>query len=79
MLDKHLEISDGDLPHDAIVLSREKLKNSEFTKNDYSLLTLYSHANPKKQLALEVSIFNSYSLIVYFWFIYKMKRLKKRI
>ena len=26
MLDKHLEISDGDLPHDAIVLSREKLK-----------------------------------------------------
>ena len=69
MLDKHLEISDGDLPHDAIVLSREKLKNSEFTKNDYSLLTLYSHANPKKQLALEVSIFNSYStnclLLVY--------------
>ena len=64
MLDKHLEISDGDLPHDAIVLSREKLKNS-----DYSLLTLYSHANPKKQLALEVSIFNSYStnclLLVY--------------
>ncbi|MGH2226994.1 PucR family transcriptional regulator, partial [Enterococcus faecalis] len=44
MLDKHLEISDGDLPHDAIVHSREKLKNSEFTKNDYSLLTLYSHA-----------------------------------
>lgn len=51
------------------MLSREKLKNSEFTKNDYSLLTLYSHANPKKQLALEVSIFNSYStnclLLVY--------------
>ncbi|MGH2180013.1 PucR family transcriptional regulator, partial [Enterococcus faecalis] len=32
----------------------------EFTINDSTLLTLYSPANPKKQLALEVSIFNSY-------------------
>ena len=46
MLDKHLEISDGDLPMMRLC-SQGKTKNSEFTKNDYSLLTLYSHANPK--------------------------------
>ena len=28
MLDKHLEISDGDLPHDAIVLSKRKTKKT---------------------------------------------------
>lgn len=37
MLDKHLEISDGDLPHDAIVLSREKLK----TVSSLKMITLF--------------------------------------
>jgi purine catabolism regulator len=69
LIDKQIEISEGELPQEAIVLAREKLRHSDFTKNDYSLLTLYSHTNPTKQQALEVSIFNSYStnclLLVY--------------
>jgi len=69
LVDKNIEIKNGQLPGDAIVLKRKKLRNNEFTKNDYSILTLYAPTNPQKQLALEVSIFNSYStncfLLVY--------------
>lgn len=60
MLDKYLEISDGDLFYDVIVFLREKLKNSEFIKNDYFFLIFYFYVNFKKQLVLEVFIFNSY-------------------
>lgn len=69
LIDKGIEISDGKIPRDAIVLARETLRNTDFTKNDYSLLTLYAHTNPQKHYALEVAIFNNYSanclLLVY--------------
>lgn len=48
MLDKYLEISDGDLFYDVIVFLREKLKNSEFIKNDYFFLIFYFYVNFKK-------------------------------
>lgn len=69
LIDKGIEISDGKIPRDAIVLARKTLRNTDFTKNDYSLLTLYAHTNPQKHYALEVAIFNNYSanclLLVY--------------
>ncbi|EOI6018920.1 PucR family transcriptional regulator [Enterococcus hirae] len=69
MIDKEIEITEGNIPNDAIVFSREVLNQTDFMKNDYSLLTLYSHKDSKKQFALEVSIFNNYSshclLLVY--------------
>ncbi|MBO0469831.1 PucR family transcriptional regulator [Enterococcus sp. DIV0242_7C1] len=69
LIDKHIEINFGEQAKDGIVLSREAVTNGEFTKNDYSLLQLYSQSSVKTQQALEVSIFNSYSsnclLLVY--------------
>ncbi|MGM0123098.1 purine catabolism regulatory protein [Enterococcus sp. AZ194] len=69
LIDKQIEISYGEQLNDWIVLSREPIVNGEFTKNDYSLLTLYSQSRAQEQKTIEVSIFNSYStnclLLVY--------------
>ncbi|KAF1297803.1 transcriptional regulator [Enterococcus sp. JM4C] len=69
LVDKQVEVSFGEQLSNCIVLSREPIANGEFTKNDYSLLTLYSQSTAQEQKAIEVSIFNSYSsnclLLVY--------------
>ncbi|MBO1086091.1 MULTISPECIES: PucR family transcriptional regulator [Enterococcus] len=62
LLDKEIEICEGMIPTDAIVLSRESLPQTDFMKNDYSLLTLYAQTDSKKRYALEIAIFNNYSL-----------------
>lgn len=69
MFDHQLEITFGDVPKAPVVLDRKSLSSGEFTKNDYTLLTLFSQERSQNQTALEISLFNPYSshclLLVY--------------
>ncbi|MEO1769719.1 MULTISPECIES: PucR family transcriptional regulator [Enterococcus] len=69
LIDKQQEIYFGKVPKNDVVLNRESLASGEFTKNDYTLLTLFSQQEGKTRSALEVSLFNPYSsnclLLVY--------------
>lgn len=61
IINEKKEISEGKILDDYIVFSRDPLKYSEFTKNQYIFLTLYSHIHPLKKFALEVLVINNNS------------------
>lgn len=61
LIDKQREINLGTVPKNDVVLNRESLASGEFTKNDYSLLTLFSQHEGNTRTALEISLFNPYS------------------
>ena len=69
LIDKQREINFGEVPQNDVVLNRESLASGEFTKNDYTLLTLFSQQKGQTRSALEISLFNPYSsnclLLVY--------------
>ncbi|GCF95265.1 purine catabolism regulatory protein [Enterococcus florum] len=64
-----INIKEGYLQDDLVVTNAVHLKSSEFTKNNYELLTLFSHRDAKELYALKVQIVNRYfgecTLLVY--------------
>lgn len=61
LMDKQLEVACGEIPQDQVVTRRVTLASGEFTKNDYTQLTLFSQHTGKQQSALEINLFNPYS------------------
>lgn len=67
--DSDIQISYGAPHKDAVIGHQIKMDNSEFTKNHYELLTLYSQKDAQETTALKVSITNNFTadctLLVY--------------
>ncbi|OJG46310.1 hypothetical protein RV04_GL001476 [Enterococcus hermanniensis] len=61
IIDKQLDFSCGEIPDNQVVTDRIEFFGGEFTRNDYTQLTLFSQHTGKSQQALEVSLFNPFS------------------
>lgn len=61
IIDKQLDFSCGEIPENQVVTDRVGFFGGEFTRNDYTQLTLFSQNTGKSQSALEISLFNPFS------------------